>query len=132
MLGFAELAKIYLDAAETVAGTKKQDGNDISNVITLTQVFMGLDLNGDRLEVIDPSERPIYWSTIKDWVFNVLDRRYDFLCNLDSTILAMEKTYRQLDQDEATRESQKPEESGGKEGGKTGKKGGTEGCWSNG
>lgn len=112
MLGFAELAKVYLDAAETVAdtlaaaaGNKKQDGNDIRNVVKLTQVFMGLDLDGDRLEGIDPPERPIYWHTIKDWVFEVLDRRYDFLRNLDSKIVAMEKTYRQLDQDDAARKA---------------------------
>ena len=122
MLGFAELAKIYLDAAETVAETEKQDGNDIKNVITLTQVFMGLDLNGDRLENIDPPERPIYWSTIKDWVFDVLDRRYDFLCNLDSTILAMEKTYRQLDQDEATRKARNRKKAGAKKAAKQRKK----------
>lgn len=95
MLGFAELAKIYLDAAEIVAdtftGTEGQ--RDISKVVTLTQVFMGLDLDGDRLEVIDPPERPIFWNTIKDWVFEVLDRRYDFLRNLDSAIVRREKKF---------------------------------------
>lgn len=107
MLGFAELAKIYLDAAETVAdtftGTEGQ--GDISKVVTLTQVFMGLDLDGDRLEAIDPPERPIYWNAIKDWVFEVLDRRYDFLRNLDSDIVRREKTYRQLEEDEAARKA---------------------------
>ena len=111
MLGFAELAKVYLDAAETVADTmaarrkERQDGNDIRTVVKLTQVFMGLDLDGDRLQSIDPPERDIYWHTIKDWVFEVIDRRYDFLRNLDSKIVAMEKTYRQLDQDEAARKA---------------------------
>ena len=111
MLGFAELAKVYLDAAETVADTmaarreERLDGNDIRNVVKLTQVFMGLDLAGDRLQSIDPPERDIYCHTIKDWVFEVLDRRYDFLRNLDSKIVAMENTYRQLDQDEAARKA---------------------------
>lgn len=111
MLGFAELAKVYLDAAKTVADTmaarrkERQDGNDIRTVVKLTQVIMGLDLDGDRLQSIDPPERDIYWHTIKDWVFEVIDRRYDFLRNLDSKIVAMEKTYRQLDQDEAARKA---------------------------
>lgn len=112
MLGFAELVKVYLDAVESVAdtmaaaaGKERQDGNDIRNVVKLAQVFMGLDLDGDRLEAIDPPERPIYWHTIKDWVFDVPDRRYEFLRNLDSKIVAMEKTYRQLNQDEATRKA---------------------------
>lgn len=67
MLGFAELAKVYLDAAESVAdtmaaaaGKERQDGNDIRNVVKLAQVFMGLDLDGDRLEA---STRPKGLST---------------------------------------------------------------------
>lgn len=66
---------------------------------------MRLDLDGDRLQSIDPPEKDIYWHTIKDWVFEVIDRRYDFLRNLDSKIVAIEKTYRQLDQDEAARKA---------------------------
>ena len=108
-LGFAELAKVYVDAAETVAntfaGTEEQPMGDISKVVTLTQVFMGLNLDGDRLEIIDPPERPIFWSTIKDWVTEVLQRRYEFLCNLDSAIVSMEMTYRQLEEDEAARKA---------------------------
>ncbi len=77
---------------------------DINQAVILTQVFMGLNLDGDRLEGIDPPERPIFWSTRKDWVIEVLDRRYAFLCNLDSAILGMmEMTDRQPqpEQDEA-------------------------------
>ena len=107
MLGFVELAKIYLDAAESVAdtftGTEGQ--GDISKVVTLTQVFMGLDLDGDRFEAIDPPERPIFWNTIKDCVFEVLDCRYDFLRNLDSAILRREKAYRLLEEDKAARKA---------------------------
>lgn len=107
MLGFVELAKIYLDAVEGVAdtftGTEGQ-GN-ISKVVTLTQVFMGLDLDGDRLEAIDPPDRHIFWNIIKDWVFEVLDCRYDFLRNLDSAILRREKAYWQLEEDEAAQKA---------------------------
>ena len=68
-LGFAEFAKVFVEAAETVADifalTEGQPMGNINQVVILTQVFMGLDLDGDRLEGIDPPERPIFWSTIK-------------------------------------------------------------------
>ncbi len=108
-LGFAEFAKVFVDAAETVADTfaltEGQPMGDINQVVIRTQVFMGLDLDGDRLEGIDPPERPIFWSTIKDWVIEVLDRRYEFLCHLDSAILGMEMTDRQPEEIEAARKA---------------------------
>lgn len=108
-LGLTQLAKLYIDAAETMAGsftgTEGQSMDDITKVVTLTQDFMGLDLDGDRLEVIDQPERPIFSSTVKDWVIEALERRYEFLCKLDSAIVRMEMTYRRLEEDEAIRKA---------------------------
>lgn len=108
-LGFAEHAKAFLDAAETVTEIfiekEEQPMDDISKVLTLTQVFMGLNMDGDRLEMIDPPERPLYLSQVKGWVIEVLERRYEFLCKLDSAIVGMEMTYRRLEEDEAKRKA---------------------------
>lgn len=108
-LGLVELAKLYINVAERVAesisGTEEQPVDDIRKVVFLTQVCMGLDLNGDRLQIIDQPERPLVWSTVKDWVIEVLERRYKFLCKLDSAIVGMEMAYRRLEEDEATRKA---------------------------
>lgn len=108
-LGFAEHAKLFLDAAETVTEMfiekEEHPMDDISKVLTLTQVFMGLNMNGDRLEMVDPPERPLYLGQVKDWVIEVLERRYEFLCKLDSAIVGMEMTYRRLEEDEAKRKA---------------------------
>lgn len=108
-LGLAELAKAYIYAAEIraegFAAAKEQPMDDITRVVSLTQDFMGLDLEGDRLEIIDQPERPLFLGTVKDWVIEALERRWDFLCKLDSAIVRMEMTYRRLDQDEAMRKA---------------------------
>lgn len=108
-LGFADLAKEYLNAAEAVAEsfarTEGQAMDDITKVITLTQDYMGLDLDGDRFEIIDQPDRALDSSTVKYWVIEALERRYEFLCKLDSAIRGMEMTYRRLEEDEAIRKA---------------------------
>lgn len=95
---------MYLDAAEAAAESFfKKEGQTMTEknrVVTLTQEFMGLNLGGDRFEIIDQPNRPIFWSTIKDWVIEALERRYKFLCRLDFAVAGMEMTYRRLEQDE--------------------------------
>lgn len=49
-------------------------------------VCIGLDLNGDRLEIFDQPERPLFLNTVKGWVIEVLERRYEILCKLDSAV----------------------------------------------
>lgn len=81
--------------ANPFALTEGQPMGNINQVVIFTQAIMGLNLDGDRQEGIDPPERPIFWSTMKNWVIEVLDRRYAFLCNLDSAVLGvMEMTDR--------------------------------------
>lgn len=108
-LGLADLAKEYLNAAEAVAENfariEGQPMDDVTKVVTLTQDYMGLDLEGDRLEIIDQPDRAIVSSTVKDWVIEALQRRYGFLCKLDSAIIGMEMTYRRLEEDEAIRKA---------------------------
>lgn len=101
------MAKVYLDAAQTVGesffrkeGQPKDLKAEKTRVVTLTQDFMGLNLGGDRFEIIDQPNRTIVWSTIKDWVIEGLERRYEFLCKLDFAIVRMEMTYQRLEQDE--------------------------------
>lgn len=108
-LGLAELAKAYIYAAEiraeSFAAAKEQPMDDITRVVSLTQDFMGLDLDGDRLEIIDQPERPLFLRTVKDWVIEALERRWEFLCKLDSAIVKMEMTYQRLEEDEAMRKA---------------------------
>lgn len=93
-LGLIKLAKVYIDIAETVAkslyDTEEQRIDDVSKVIFLTQICMRFYLNGDRLEIIDQPERLLFLGMVKDWVIEVLERRWEFLCKLDSAIMGVD------------------------------------------
>ena len=56
---------------------------------------MGLELDRDRQEIIDQPERPLFLSTVKNWVIEALERRYEFLCQLDSAIKKMKPNGKQ-------------------------------------
>lgn len=77
--------------------------DDITKFRTLTHDFMGIDLQGGRLDDIDEPERPLHPSTVRYWFMDTLGRRYNFLCKLDSRIREMEKFYQRLDDEEAKR-----------------------------
>lgn len=109
LLGFANLAKEYLTAAEIIAEQfTRREGppvDDITKFRTLAHDFMGIDLQGARLDDIDEPERPLHPSTVRHWFMDTLGRRYNFLCKLDSKIREMEKFYQRLDDEEAKRKA---------------------------
>lgn len=79
--------------------------DDITKFRTLAHDFMGIDLQGGRLDDIDEPERPLHPSTVRHWFMDTLGRRYNFLCKLDSKIREMEKFYQRLDDEEAKRKA---------------------------
>lgn len=109
LLGFANLAKEYLTAAEVIAEQfTEREGppmEDITKFRTLAHKFMGFDLQGGRLDEIDEPERPLHPSTVRYWFMDTLERRYEFLCKLDSRVREMEKFCRRLEDEEAKRKA---------------------------
>ena len=61
---------------------------------------MGIDFEGAALDLIDEPKGPLTLSTVTDWVISTTERRYEFLCNLDSVIRNVEMVNRGLDEDE--------------------------------
>lgn len=102
-LGLAEVAKMRLVAADVVAGgypatREGQPMDDITSFRTLARDFMGINLQGARLDLIDEPERPLHQSTIRQWFEDTLGRRYKFLCKLDSIIRGMQMGYQRLEE----------------------------------
>lgn len=77
---------------------------DAIKCITLVQVFIGIDFEGAALDLIDEPERPLTLSTVIEWVISTTERRYEFLCNLDSVIRNVEIANRGLEGDEKREE----------------------------
>lgn len=104
-----DLAKEHIIAAEVAAELNaRRDGQpmqtDTIKCIKLVQNYMGIDFEGVALDLIDEPSRTLTLSTVTDWVISTTERRYEFLCNLDSVIRNVEMANRGLEEDEKTEE----------------------------
>lgn len=73
---------------------------DAVKLIDLVQVYMGIDFEGAAMDLIDEPERPLTLNTVTEWVISTTERRYEFLCNLDSVIRNVETVNRGLEEGE--------------------------------
>lgn len=73
---------------------------DAIKCINLVQDFMGIDFDGPALDLIDEPERPLSLSMVTEWVISTTERRYEFLCNLDSVIRNVEILSRGLEEED--------------------------------
>lgn len=115
ILNLAHLAELYITAgdvaAEENARTEGQPiEDDITKCITLVQDYMGIDFEGLRLDYIDEPDRPLVLSTVKDWVISTTERRYHFLCQLDSIFRKFEKAMQRLEESQEIKEREKQKE----------------------
>ena len=104
-LSLVELAKEYITAAKVTAEQNaRREGQpmetDTIKCINLLQVYMGIDFEGAALDLIDEPKGPLTLSTVTEWVISTTERRYKFLCNLDSVIKNVERVNRGLEEDE--------------------------------
>lgn len=73
---------------------------DAIKCIDLVEVYMGIDFAGAAMDLIDEPERLLTLSTVTEWVISTTERRYEFLCNLDSVIRNVELANRGLEEGE--------------------------------
>lgn len=79
---------------------------DAMKCINLVRDYMGIDLKGAALDLIDEPERPLTLSTVAEWVISTTERRYEFLCNLDSVIRYVEMVNWSLEEEEKMEEDE--------------------------
>lgn len=91
-----DLALAYITAAEITAGKNfrreaEPRKTDASELINLVRDHMGIDFEGAPvMEMIDEPARPLYRSTVAEWIMSTTENRYEFLCNLDEVIRNVE------------------------------------------
>ena len=99
-----DLAKEHLTAAEVAAEQNaRREGPmkaDILKCIDLVQHYMAIDFEGPVLDLIDAPSGPLFLSTVGARVVSTTERRYNFLCRLDSVIKNVEMANRGLEEDE--------------------------------
>lgn len=84
--------------------------NDTIKCINLVQVYLGIDFEGAAFDMIDEPKRPLTLSTVTEWVISTTERRYEFLCNIDSVIRNVEMVNRDLEEDEKREEERAVEQ----------------------
>ena len=111
-LSLVDLAKEYITAAEVAAeqNARREGQTDTIKCINLVQVYMGIDFEGAAFDMIDEPKRPLTLSTVTEWVISTTERRYEFLCNLDSVIRNVEMVNRGLEEDEKREEERAVEQ----------------------
>lgn len=106
------LAGIYITAADLAAKKNAQtEGqpieDDVTRCISLVRDYMGIEFDGVRLDLIDEPDKPIFLSTVKEWVLKTAARRYHFLCRVDSIFKKFEIALRRMEEFEENRKKQK-------------------------
>lgn len=107
-----DFALAYITAAEVMAEQNPPREahlreTDASEVTNLVRDHMGIDFDGaPSMDLIDEPARPLYWSTVAEWIMNTTERRYEFLCNLDNVIRNVEMLARgEKEEEEAKRKA---------------------------